>query len=72
MYVFELFDENLEEFNDKQTLPFKVNVSKGIAFYNSKKDKTFVDVFNRADIEMYKAKKEFYENNPELKNKYNY
>ena len=72
MYVFELFDENLEEFNEKETLPFKVNVSKGIAFYNPKKDKTFVDVFNRADAEMYKAKKEFYDSNPELKNKYNY
>ena len=71
MALYNSFDAELKDFNDNRSkLPFKVYSSKGIAFYDKKVDKSYADVFNRADENMYKNKKEFYDKNPTLKNKH--
>ena len=70
LQIFDSVVEKLEEFNKKNELPISISVSKGIAFYDSKIDKSFVDVFNRADDKMYEDKEEFYKANPKLKKKY--
>lgn len=71
MTLFNSFESELKDYNDnKNKLPFKVYASKGIAFYDSKVDTCYVDVFNRADENMYQNKKEFYTKNPALKNKH--
>ncbi len=70
MQIFNSVVDKLEEFNAKGELPLPISVSKGIAFFDEKEDKTYTDVFNRADEKMYEDKEEFYRRNPELKRKY--
>ena len=41
---------------DKENIP--VSIAKGFASYDSKKDSSFIDVFNRADDAMYENKRE--------------
>ena len=62
--------EKIEAFNELHELPLEISVSKGIAFYDAKTDKSYEDVFNRADENMYEDKEEFYRLNPKLKRKY--
>ena len=58
------------EFNNSNQLIFPVNISKGIAFYDKRIDKSVNDVFNRADEIMYREKEDFYRLNPSLKGKH--
>ena len=58
------------EFNNSKELLFPVNVSKGIAFFDKRIDKSVTDVFNRADEIMYREKEDFYRLNPSLRDKH--
>ena len=65
-YINELlnrFEANMQVFNDRNELPFKLSVSYGFASYDYEIDKTFNDVFNRADGLMYQNKNKFYDLN---------
>lgn len=68
--LYNSIDAKFFAFNNRNELPFPLHVSKGIAFFDNRKDKSLVDVFNRADEDMYHNKEEFYKQNPELKKKY--
>lgn len=70
LQIFNSVVEKLEKFNETHELPLPISVSKGIAFFDAKIDKTYADVFNRADEKMYEDKEEFYRLNPKLKKKY--
>lgn len=70
LQIFNTVSDKLNKFNEKKELPIPVSVSKGIAFFDSTIDKSYVDVFNRADEKMYEDKEEFYRLNPKLKKKY--
>ena len=55
------FNAELEAVNNMSTdLPVKLSMSKGIASFDKKKDKEFLDVFRRADKNMYENKDKFY------------
>ena len=64
--LFDNFGEVAKEYNEKESLPFDLYISRGIAFFDRKKDKSFTDVFNRADEEMYKRKKDFHKAHPDF------
>lgn len=68
--LYESFPAALAEYNAKAELLEPLSVSKGIAFSDKKKDKAYRDVFNRADAEMYKDKKAFYDKNPQMRKRY--
>lgn len=68
--IFNSVITKLDSFNEKKELPLAISVSKGLAFYDSKIDKSYSDVFNRADEKMYDDKEEFYRQHPILKKKY--
>ena len=68
--LYHSINERFFAFNNSNELPFTVNVSKGIAFYDQRMDKSVTDVFNRADEIMYREKEDFYRLNPALKGKY--
>ena len=70
LQIFNSVIQKLDAFNEKKELPLPISVSKGIAFYDSKVDKSYSDVFNRADESMYEDKEEFYRQHPNLKKKY--
>ena len=70
LQIFNSITDKLEAFNETKQLPLPISVSKGIAFFDPKTDKTYVDVFNRADENMYLDKEEFYKAHPGLKRKY--
>ncbi len=70
LQIFNSVVDKLEAFNKTEELPLPISVSKGIAFFNEKEDKTYSDVFNRADENMYDDKEEFYRLHPKLKKKY--
>ena len=53
------FDEeclNASVTTDKENIP--ISIAKGVAIYDSGKDSSFIDVFNRADDAMYENKRE--------------
>ena len=63
-YINELlsrFDANLKVFNDRNELPFKLAIAKGYAIFDPNADKTFNDIFNRADGIMYRNKNDYYD-----------
>ena len=62
--LYDSFGQTAIAYNQKEALPFDLYISRGIAFFDRKVDRTYTDVFNRADEEMYKRKKEFHKNNP--------
>ena len=70
LQIFNSIVDKIEKYNETGELPLPISVSKGVAFFNSKEDKTFADVFNRADEKMYEDKEEFYKQHPTLKKKY--
>ncbi|MCR5184813.1 MAG: diguanylate cyclase [Bacilli bacterium] len=70
MQIFESANKKIEEYDQKGVLTHPISVSKGIAFFEIKKDKTYTDVFSRADENMYKDKEAFYSKYPKLKKKY--
>ena len=59
--------EQFEKFNAEKKLAFPISVSQGVALYDRKKDKNYINAFKRADDEMYQRKEEFYKKNPEIK-----
>ena len=64
--LYDSFGETAKAYNEKESLPFDLYISRGMAFFDRKQDKTYTDVFNRADEEMYKRKKEFHKNHPDF------
>ncbi len=56
----------IEEATNKEKLPFELSVSKGIAYYDNEKDKSYRDVFKRADKNMYEDKKLFHKKHPKF------
>lgn len=65
-YINELisrFDAGLKVFNEKKELPFELAVAKGYAAFDPVLDKSFNDIFNRADGSMYQNKNDFYDLN---------
>ena len=72
LQIFNSVSDKIDQYNELKELPLNIGVSKGIAFFDPKTDKSYVDVFNRADEKMYEDKEEFYQNNPKLKKKYHH
>ena len=70
LQIFDSVIKKIEKFNELKELPHELSVSKGVAFFDMKKDKSYSDVFIRADENMYEDKEEFYQKNPTLKKKY--
>ncbi len=66
--IYDLFEDALNAYNEKEPLPFDLYISKGIAFFDRKVDRSYTDVFNRADEDMYHNKEEFYKEHPKIVN----
>ena len=69
LQIFNSVIDKVDKFNELDEIPLVISVSKGVAFFDPKKDTSFADVFNRADENMYEDKEEFYRLNPKLKRK---
>ena len=70
LQIFNSVIAKIDRFNELDEIPLVISVSKGVAFFDPKKDTSYADVFNRADENMYEDKEEFYRLNPKLKRKY--
>ena len=70
MEIFKSINTYVDAYNEKNLLPVPLCISQGIAFFDKEKDKTFADVFRRADGYMYQDKNRFYDKYPELKKIY--
>ena len=70
LQIFNSVIAKIDSFNELDEIPLVISVSKGVAFFDPKKDTSYADVFNRADENMYEDKEEFYRLNPKLKRKY--
>ena len=57
---FGLFDIQIEKINKSFAVPTTLAVAKGYSIYDRSKDRTFKDVFARADQHMYEDKNRFY------------
>ena len=68
--IYHSINEKFFQFNNSDELIFPISISKGIAFYDKKMDKSVTDVFNRADEIMYREKEDFYRLNPSFRGKH--
>ncbi len=65
--IIERFNTVQSEFNSENKRVFPIAVSLGAACFDPANDKSYEDVFNRADAAMYKNKENFYEKHPGMR-----